>query len=122
MFGGKYGGPLGRVQHPSMRGQGRGPGVKIIRQWKVFPFQCRNFKLKGDGKVVDLTKYRMEIEYIISALNELKSGNYYEKNNSPGSPSAATIAKDIEEMFCKLLSKIANNEPGFIKQIFNVDM
>lgn len=35
MFGGKYGGPLGRVQHPSMRGQGRGPGVKMLNFYKT---------------------------------------------------------------------------------------
>ncbi|GKZ03741.1 hypothetical protein ANS017_13540 [Paraclostridium bifermentans] len=61
---------------------------------------------------MDLQNYKFEISHILTELNSLEEGNFYEVNENRGTPSAKTIAINIKKEFIDLLDKIANDKPG----------
>lgn len=65
-----------------------------------------------------MTKHDYSLEYsnIITNLNDLKHGNYYEKTGS-GS-SVKNIAENIEKELNNLLEAIAKKQPGMKDTLF----
>lgn len=50
--------------------------------------------------------YDNTITYILSELDNIQTGNFYEVNFNPSTPSAQTIARNIKKEFTLLLKTI----------------
>lgn len=56
-----------------------------------------------------MKKYDESITYILSELDIIQTGNFFEVNSNPSSPSAQTIARNIKKEFTELLKVIGND-------------
>lgn len=64
---------------------------------------------------MNIKRYEFEIRHIINELENMEKGNFYEVNESRGTPSAKTISKNLKSSFIDLIFKIANDKPGIIE-------
>lgn len=62
-------------------------------------------------------KYRHEISKINNTLIDLERGKVYEIDRVPGVPKCSTIAERLRNDISDLLTKINNNEEGFLEVV-----
>lgn len=56
-----------------------------------------------------MKKYDKNITYILSELDNIQIGNFYEVSSNPSNPSAQTIARNIKKEFTTLLKNISED-------------
>lgn len=68
---------------------------------------------------MNLKRYQFEIDHIITELENLENGIFYEEGctKHPGAASAKTIARNLKEDFIGLIEKIIKEEPGTLEII-----
>lgn len=58
---------------------------------------------------ISMNKYDEKITYILSELDTIQTGDFFEINSNPANPSAQTIARNIKKEFTELLKTIEND-------------